>query len=177
MLHIPAIKNCIGTEVSHVLVEKIGTKVNIGSINLGFLNRVIIDDILIYDQNGQKLLTSSRASVKIDLIPLLEGRISISSAQLFGATIKAYKLTAESKPNYQFILDSLASKEPTQKSELNFRIGSLIIRNGQLKYDQKDIKAAPNKLDLKHLNISDISAHIILNKQTNKQSRCGGTAL
>ena len=109
------------------------------------MNRVIIDDILIYDQNGQKLLTSSRASVKIDLIPLLEGRISISSAQLFGATIKAYKLTAESKPNYQFILDSLASKESTQKSELNFRIGSLIIRNGQLKYDQKDIKATPNK--------------------------------
>ena len=157
MLHIPAIKSCIGTEVSHVLVEKIGTKVNIGSINLGFLNRVIIDDILIYDQNGQKLLTSSRASVKIDLIPLLEGRVSISSAQLFGATIKAYKLTAESKPNYQFILDSLASKESTQKNELNFRIGSLIIRNGQLKYDQKDIKAAPNKLDLKHLNVSDIS--------------------
>ena len=167
LLHIPAIKSCIGTEVSHVLVEKIGTKVNIGSINLGFLNRVIIDDILIYDQNGQKLLTSSRASVKIDLIPLLEGRISISSAQLFGATIKAYKLTAESKPNYQFILDSLASKESTQKSELNFRIGSLIIRNGQLKYDQKDIKATPNKLDLKHLNVSDISAHIILNELTN----------
>ena len=99
LLHIPAIKSCIGTEVSHVLAEKIGTKVNIGSINLGFLNRVIIDDILIYDQNGQKLLTSSRASVKIDLIPLLEGRVSISSAQLFGATIKAYKLTAEPKPN------------------------------------------------------------------------------
>ena len=80
LLHIPAVKEFIGQEASHVLAEKLGTKVEIGKIDLGFLNRLIIDDIVVYDQYGQKLLSSSRASVKIEILPLLEGRISVSSA-------------------------------------------------------------------------------------------------
>lgn len=167
LLHIPAIKGFIGQEVSHVLAEKLGTKVEIGKIDLGFLNRLIIDDILIYDQQGQKLLTSSRASVKIGVLPLLEGRISISSAQLFGATVNAYRTTAETKPNYQFVLDSLASKDDNSQSKIDLRIGSLIIRNSRLKYDQQDTKNNTGKLDIMHLNLSDISAHIILNALTN----------
>ena len=167
LLHIPAIKGFIGQEVSHVLAEKLGTKVEIGKIDLGFLNRLIIDDILIYDQQGQKLLTSSRASVKIGVLPLLEGRISISSAQLFGATVNTYRTTAEAKPNYQFVLDSLASKDDNSQSKIDLRIGSLIIRNSRLKYDQQDTKNNTGKLDIMHLNLSDISAHIILNALTN----------
>ena len=167
LLHIPAIKGFIGQEVSHVLAEKLGTKVEIGKIDLGFLNRLIIDDILIYDQQGQKLLTSSRASVKIGVLPLLEGRISISSAQLFGATVNAHRTTAETKPNYQFVLDSLASKDDNSQSKIDLRIGSLIIRNSRLKYDQQNTKNNTGRLDIKHLNLSDISAHIILNALTN----------
>ena len=95
LLHIPAVKGFIGQEASHVLAEKLGTKVEIGKIDLGFLNRLIIDDIVVYDQYGQKLLSSSRASVKIEILPLLEGRISVSSAQLFGAMVNTYRHTAE----------------------------------------------------------------------------------
>jgi len=50
LLHIPAVKGFIGQEASHVLAEKLGTKVEIGKVDLGFLNRLIIDDIMVYDQ-------------------------------------------------------------------------------------------------------------------------------
>lgn len=167
LLHLPVVKGVIGSEASELLAHKLGTKVSIGNIDLGFLNRVIIDDVLIYDQHGQKLLKSSRASVKIDIIQLLQGKISITSAQLFGSKVNAYKQTADSKANYQFALDSLASKNKKSKSNLDLRIGSLIIRNGALSYNQYDAVQKFGQFDTKHLNLSGISAHIILNTLTN----------
>ena len=58
LLHIPAVKTCIGNVTSDALAEKLGTRVEIQEINLGFLNRIILDGITIYDQQQQKLLTS-----------------------------------------------------------------------------------------------------------------------
>lgn len=167
MLHIPAIKTCIGNTASNALAQKLGTKVEIQEINLGFLNRIILDGITIYDQQQQKLLTSSRASIKVNLLSLLQGKVSISSAQLFGATANTYRKTAQSKPNYQFVLDSLASKEPQKESKLDVTIGSLIIRNGTFIYHQNDAPKTIGQLNLKHLHITNLSAHILVNTLTN----------
>ncbi len=167
MLHIPAVKTCIGNTASNALAQKLGTKVEIQEINLGFLNRIILDGITIYDQQQQKLLTSSRASIKVNLLSLLQGKVSISSAQLFGATANTYRQTAQSKPNYQFVLDSLASKDPQKESKLDVTIGSLIIRNGTLIYHQNDAPKTIGQLNLKHLHITNLSAHILVNTLTN----------
>ncbi|MBF1572850.1 MAG: translocation/assembly module TamB domain-containing protein [Prevotella sp.] len=167
LLHIPAVKTCIGNTASNALAQKLGTKVEIQEINLGFLNRIILDGITIYDQQQQKLLTSSRASIKVNLLSLLQGKVSISSAQLFGATANTYRQTAQSKPNYQFVLDSLASKEPQKESKLDVTIGSLIIRNGTLIYHQNDAPKTIGQLNLKHLHITNLSAHILINTLTN----------
>ena len=167
MLHIPAVKTCIGNTASNALAQKLGTKVEIQEINLGFLNRIILDGITIYDQQQQKLLTSSRASIKVNLLSLLQGKVSISSAQLFGATANTYRKTAQSKPNYHFVLDSLASKEPQKESKLDVTIGSLIIRNGTFIYHQNDAPKTIGQLNLKHLHITNLSAHILVNTLTN----------
>ena len=49
LLHLPAVKSSIGSEASNLLAHKLGTRVSIGNVDLGFLNRFIIDDVLIYD--------------------------------------------------------------------------------------------------------------------------------
>ena len=36
--------------------ERLATKVNVGSIDLGFLNRVIINDVTLYDQQNRLML-------------------------------------------------------------------------------------------------------------------------
>ena len=43
LLHIPFIQNAIGECVSGVLSEKLGTKVSVGRVDLGFINRIIIE--------------------------------------------------------------------------------------------------------------------------------------
>jgi hypothetical protein len=44
--------------VASVLQAKLGARVQVGSISLGFLNRIVIDDFDLRDQQGNHLLDS-----------------------------------------------------------------------------------------------------------------------
>ena len=156
----------IGDKVADALKQKFGTEVSVGKVNLGFLNRIIIDDVRMLDQQGDSMIYASRVSAKVDIIPLKDGKISIASAQLFGLKANIYKQTADSKTNIQFVLDSLASKDTTKHTPLNLHIGSLIIRHGSIKYDQRDKVLTKGVFSKEHIWLTDLSTHIILNDAT-----------
>lgn len=161
MLHIPVVQNFIGNKVASVLQHKLGTEVHVGNINLGFLNRVIIDDVTVLDKANKPMVRISRMAAKINYYELISnGRISISSAQLFGFKGLFYKKDVETDANYQFILDTLASDNTEHESEIELSINSLIIRHGSLVYDRYDIPNTPSRFNLNHIDISNISAHI-----------------
>ena len=166
LLHVPPVQAFIGSEVAEALSHKFGTRVNVGKVNLGIFNRIIVDDVMMYDQQGDSMIYASRVSAKIDFLPLKDGKISISSAQLFGLNANLYKQTAQSKPNFQFILDSLASKDTTKHTPLDLHIGSLIIRHGAIAYNQRDVAARSGVFSPKHIGVTDLSAHIILSHLT-----------
>lgn len=88
---------------------------------------------------------------------------------MFGTHLKLYRQSADREANYQFILDSLASKEPSNNTSLDLRVNSFIMRHCSVTYDQLDAATTKGKLNPKHLNIDGISCHIIL-KALNKDS-------
>lgn len=81
LLHIPSIQTYIGGCVADALCDKFGTKVKVGRVDLGFINRLILDDSYMQDKNGEQMLRVSRISVKINLLALANGQIEITSAQ------------------------------------------------------------------------------------------------
>ena len=169
LLHIPAVQRHIGQRTAKLIGEKLGTEVNVGKVDLGFLNRVIIDDVEIYDQQGEKMLTATRLSAKVGLGPLLKGKVSVSSAQIFGMHATIYKDSVDSPLNIQFALDSLASRDDSSKP-LDLQIGSLVIRHGNVKYDRRDIAPTPGKFSPHHLAISNLSGHFIINHITDNDA-------
>ena len=84
MLNIPFIQRNMTTFVAKELSRTLGTELTIGKIDIGLLNRIIIDDVLLDDQSGKEMLKITRLSAKFDIIPLFNGKIAISSVQLFG---------------------------------------------------------------------------------------------
>ena len=166
LLHLPPVQTFLGSTVATALAQKFGTEVSVGKINLGFFNRIIIDDVKMLDQKGDSMIYASRLSAKVDLLPLKDGKISVSSAQLFGLKANIYKQNAKSDMNIQFMLDSLASKDTTQHKPLDLRIGSVIIRHGSIAYNQRDIASAAGVFSPKHISISNLSAHIALHHLT-----------
>lgn len=166
LMHLPSVQTFLGKEVAEALADKFGTKVEVGKVNLGFFNRIIIDDVMMYDQQGDSLIYASRLSAKIDYMAATQGKISVSSAQIFGLRANLYRQTAKSPTNFQFVLDSLASKDTTQHKPLDLHIGSLIIRRGAIAYNQRDVATRSGVFSPQHIRVSELSSHILLNHVT-----------
>lgn len=162
MVNIPVVQQFMARQVAVAVAAKLGTSASVGRVDLGFFNRIIIDDVALQDQQGATFLKATRLSVKFDCLEALRGRITINSAQVFGMKARLYRTSADAPLNIQYAIDSLASKDTTSHHPLDLQISSLVIRHGDVTYNQLD---APHHktLDLHHLHVSDISAHIILN--------------
>ena len=163
---LPVTQRFLGEKVSGFVSDLLGTQVSIGRVDLGLPSRLILDDLVIHDQQAQEMLRAARVSVKMDLMPLLEGKVAINSAQLFGARFRLYKSDAETQPNFQFFLDSLASKDTTAHKPLYVRINSLIVRHTSVSYDQLDRPETEGHFNPAHLQFDDVSAHINLRSLT-----------
>ena len=161
LLHLSSVQQKIGSAAAGVLSEKLGTSVSIGQVNVGLFNRVVIDDATILDQSGRRMFQVARMSVRIKLLSLFRGQIAIASAQMFGADIRLYQASATAKPNYQFILDSLASKDPdSEQGPIDFHLGSFIMRRSSVSYDRLDVAPRKGIADMTHIGLSGISANI-----------------
>ena len=161
-VYIPAVQQWMGSVAASALKELWDWDISIERIRFGLLNRVIIDDINLKDKNDSTMLHASRLAAKIDVLPLLEGRISIANAQLFGTQAHLYQAEQNGEPNFQFILDTFASKDTTSKP-LNLHIGSVLLRRVEVKWDQQwKPEREEGRLDPAHLHIKDISltAHV-----------------
>jgi len=56
LLNIPYIQRNMTTFVTKELSRTLGTELTIGKIDIGLLNRIIIDDVLLDDQSGKEML-------------------------------------------------------------------------------------------------------------------------
>ena len=168
VIHIPTVQSLIGNATSNALSSKLGTKVTIGRIDLGFINRLIIDDSQMLDQSGKQMLKVSRISVKISPLALAKGEIEITSAQFFGLKANLYKTTPEAKPNFQFVIDSLASKDTTKQSTpINLQISSLILRHSDIRYRCLSKAGTRKNFSVDDIDVRNISSHIIVDRITN----------
>ncbi|WP_294606116.1 translocation/assembly module TamB domain-containing protein [uncultured Bacteroides sp.] len=163
LLNIPYVQRQMSVLVANELSNVLGTQLTIGRINMGLLNRIIIDDLLLDDQSGKEMLKVSRLSAKFDILPLFKGKISISNVQLFGFNINLEKKTPEDIPNFQFVLDAFASKDTIKKeSNLDLRINSLLIRRGRMSYNVLSAEETPGKFNAQHIQLRNIIANISL---------------
>lgn len=160
----------MGILVAKELATTLNTHIEIGRINIGLLNRIIIDDVLLNDQSGKELLKAARLSAKFDILPLFEGKISISNVQLFGFQVNLNRKTPDASPNFKFIIDAFASKDTIKKeTSLDLRVNSLLIRRGKLAYDVLSEAETPGKFNTKHVRLQNIIGSLSL-KALNKDS-------
>ena len=167
LLNIPAVQRAISRVATDELEKLFQTEIEIGNIDLGLLNRIIIQDLKVKDKNNEQMIKIARFSAKFDISALFDGQIRIQSVQLFGANLRLNKKDAGSDPNFRFIIDALSSKNDDKpKSFIDLRVNSLLIRRGDLKYDVLSEPETPGRFNASHVNISNISANLSLKALT-----------
>lgn len=166
-LNIPFVQRRLSVIASNELSRLFHTEVTIGNIDLGLLNRIIIKDLKVKDQLGSDLLHIARFSAKIDVPALTRQKIRINSVQLFGMNARLQKSTPTSAPNFQFILDALASKDTVPKeNHIDLRINSILIRRGHISYDLLTAPTTPGKFNASHIDLNNLSAMLSLKALT-----------
>ena len=160
---LPIVQESLGNKVANLLEEKLGTSVSIGSVSFGFmLNELTLNEVQIKDQKDKEMLWFGHLSARVELLPLIDGKIVITKAQVFSSYARLYQKTEKDPLNIQFMLDSLASKDTTSTTPLNLRINSLIMRHTSVSYDCWDAPKTPKQFNPKHLWVKNITAHITL---------------
>lgn len=166
-LNIPYVQGRISVVAERQLADLLGTEVRIGNVNLGLLNRIIVHDLLVRDLEGKEMLKVSRLSAKFEITPLLHGKIRISNAQLFGLNARLDRATRTSPVNFQFVIDALASKDTTkQKTPVDLRINSVLVRRGHIHYDVLSEAETPHRFNASHIGIENLSATLSLKALT-----------
>ena len=162
-LNIPYVQDRLSSIVSKELGKLFQTEVSVGHIDVGLLNRIIIEDILLEDQQGEVIAKVARLSANYEIFPLFEGKFLVNSVQLFGFSFHLNRETPEAVPNYQFVLDALAPKDTIkEETNLDLRINSVLIRRGKIRYDVWSEPETPGKFNASHINVEELAATISL---------------
>lgn len=163
LLNIPFFQEKISSFIALELSNKLHTEVSIGKVDIGLLNRIIIKDVHINDRSGKELLKVSHLSAKFEISPLLDNKVVISSVQIFDFLASIDKKNPNAPTNFQFIIDAFSNNDkPKTNSAVNLRINSLLIRNGNLRYDILSAPTTPGKFNVNHMAIQNIAGIISL---------------
>lgn len=144
------------------LSDYLKTEIRIGRTDIGLLNRIIVDDVLIMDQQQDTLLRAARLSAKLDIASILKGKIVINNTQLFGCYVNIYQNNPKGKTNMQFLIDAFASKDTTSKKDIDLRINSILIRRGEVRFNKRFVAETPGVFNPAHLHIRQLSTNIAL---------------
>ncbi len=163
LLRIPAVKTYIGERAAEALSEKIGTEVTVGKVDLGMMNRAIVDGVVVRDEYGKKMLSAGRLSVKLLLSDLVQGKITIASAQVFSLRADLYIPKGGEQANYLFLVNAFKDDGRKKKTNPNLKVNSLIIRRSAIAWNDWN-REEKGTISPSHFSVGDVSAHIILNK-------------
>ena len=64
LLNIPYVQDKLSYIVTKELRKVLNTEVSVGKIDMGLLNRIIVEDVLLEDRRGREMLKVARLSAK-----------------------------------------------------------------------------------------------------------------
>ena len=161
---LPSFQSWGADAVAQFLAEKAACRVSIGRLRVSMLGRIVLDNVMLYDQRDTLMLQASRIAAKVDFAPLVEKKVRISGAQLIGTRVRLYK-DGDAPLNVQFLVDAFSSKDTTSKP-LDLQLGALVVRRGEVRFDRLDTPLSPGKFSPEHLHVKDLSltARLMLRK-------------
>lgn len=157
LLSLPPIRKGIANRTEVLLSELLNTEVKVGSVNIGLLNSITIDDVSVSDLNNREIMKISRLAATISLRDLLNEKITVEGAQLFGLNASLYRQTPLSAGNWEFIINALKSEDKDNDKTINLRINTFIVRHANIKYDVKSVEKINGKFSPYHIDIRDFA--------------------
>lgn len=153
ILRSPVVQTWLVQKITSHFSEKLNTTISIKGVSVSFFNKVIIEEVLVNDQEGDSLLFVHDIKASIESISLKRREIGISKFEL-NKTHLNIKTDSAGQNNYQFILDAFSQKDPTPSDSLrfNFLLKKFEFNDARMKVAFHDSEG-PRLLDLQNISI------------------------
>ena len=161
VLNLQPVKSIWINEIEKGLSQAVNSTVEIKDIEIGLFNRVVIDDIVIYDQHGEQMVEVEKFAVKILLRDIFQKKITLRSVLIMDGTICLYKEHPDAAPNYSF-LTALFDNEESSNEPFQISVGSLIITRLNISYDNRWISQTDDNFSKDHIRVNNINSNLSL---------------
>ncbi len=163
LLFLPPVQERLCHEGEKALGEFLNTEVNIGSVSVSPFNQLELKDVLVYDQQGDSLLTVGKLGAGISLKDLIaDKRIVITYGEIIGLDGHVTRPDKDSPTNMQFIIDAFKPKEEKPHKPFDVQVKTVVVRQSSLTYDVLDQPRKPGRFDPNHLAVNNLRADLSL---------------
>ena len=161
VLNLQPIKSIWINKIEEAISQVAKSTVEIKDIEIGLFNRIVIDDIVIYDQKGEQMIDVDKFSVKILLRDLIQKKITLRSVLIMDGNIQFYRERPEDAPNYSFLVELFKGNESSNKP-FQVSVGSLIITRLNFSFTNRWITETNNKFSKHHIRVNNINSNLSL---------------
>lgn len=136
LIQIKKVQVYAGHKASEYLSSKLNTRVEIGSVDIEFFKKIVLEDIYIEDLHQDTLLYSKKLKVDIAILNLKKHKLFFSDIILINGTSKLVKYMNEDDLNFQFIIDAFRDTDTirTKKTPWDVRFGDITLVNNNFSY-------------------------------------------
>lgn len=131
LIQVRSVQVYAGHKTAEYLSSKLNTKVIIGSVDIEFFKKIVLEDIYIEDLHHDTLLYARKLKVDISKLDFEKHQLFVSSIMLLNTKSKLIKYAKEDDLNLQFIIDLFVGsdttvKKPSQRWDIRFDEVTLI---------------------------------------------------
>ncbi len=166
-LQIPVVQNFVKDKAVTYLENKIKTKVEVGSIEIGLPKKIILRDVYFEDQSKDTLLAGKSLKIDVSLFKLLSNKLEINSIDLEKITANI-KVSKDSVYNFDYILKAFATpNEPkTDSKPMEISVKKINLNTIKFRYKdavaQNDVAVFINHFDTKidHFDLNNLAFEV-----------------
>lgn len=130
LLHLPPVQKQITRKLSTYLSSKIEARLTIERIHFSILGNVAIEELAIWDPDGQKIFSAQKIEVASSIYNLIAGDFIFDQVHIDGADVNL--IQRKDGLNIQFILDAFKPKEkqaPTKSNPITLQFKKVALEN------------------------------------------------
>lgn len=165
------------------LSEKLHTRVEIGSVDIEFFKKLVLEDVYIEDLHHDTLLYAQQLKLEIGNFNIDQHKIDVSSVSLTNSQIALVQYKNEEDLNLQFILDVFKSKDTSRKqsADWDIRLQNVTLVNTSFVYQKQshtdstkginyfDIHASNINSKINSVRIDHDTIHAVIDKLSTKE--------
>ena len=161
-LSFDSVQSAIADRAERELTALLGSPVEIGDVDFGLFNRIVLNNVSVSDSTEAPVLTVGQLGAGLSLSESLwHGRPVISYAELIDVGMHLRRDSAGAPLNIEPILARFKKKEKKEPSSFDLSVNMVVVRRSSLTYDILDRPApADGRFDPSHIAVSDIRADL-----------------